>query len=91
MELISGVTPDVILMPGFSLWFPDTADSSGNDFAHAPLPREHFILVSEVKHLLLCALDFYNLRTLRRVWVTYSISFLRLNGSLLSSTQSTID
>ena len=46
MELISGVTPDVILMPGFSLWFPDTADSSGNDFAHAPLPREHFILVS---------------------------------------------
>lgn len=36
MELISGVTPDVILMLGFSLWFPDTADSSGNDFAHAP-------------------------------------------------------
>ena len=38
MELISGVTPDVILMPGFSLWFPDTADSSGNDFAHTPPP-----------------------------------------------------
>ena len=38
MELISGVIADVILMPGFSLWFPDTADSSGNDFAHV-LPR----------------------------------------------------
>lgn len=50
MSSISGVTADVILMPGFSLWFPDTADSSENDFAHVlrppPPPGEHFILVS---------------------------------------------
>ena len=39
-ELIFGVTTDVILMPGFSLWFPDTADPLGNDFAHV-LFREH--------------------------------------------------
>lgn len=33
-ELIFGVTTDVSLMSGFSLWFPDTADPLGNDFTH---------------------------------------------------------
>lgn len=34
-KLISGVTTNVILMPGFSLWFSGTADLLQNDFGCA--------------------------------------------------------
>lgn len=34
-ELISGLTANAILMPGFSLWFLGTADPLANDFGHA--------------------------------------------------------
>lgn len=34
-ELISGFTTNVILTPGFSLWFPGTPDPLVNDFGCA--------------------------------------------------------